>query len=192
MIKSSGKTLKSADDKQRRASSNLVSTDKTQTHASNDTSSLQQNHLGAISNVENLIGVELFALACCLFALIYLLEFANRSMTNFISKILGGERRRSVAASTSHSSGQQQQAQTSRTGQDDQQAQRYSSTLSLPRGSNEKQQQESSGSSNPIRRASRSSIHSVSALILGAFTGGQSSGSQQSKANGNAILCHST
>lgn len=196
-MKSNDKTLKltaeATSNKQCRSSTSDVDS----SYKSNSNTKIHQQESSETSDI---VGVELFALVCGLFALIYLFELANRSMTNFISKILGGERRRSVASSlSSHSSSHQQQQggdQIEYNRNNQHQAQYHGSTLSLPRGSQAESRQQENHSPALQRRSSRSSIHSLSAFILGAFTGGQSSQatttssstmSQQQRANGNAF-----
>lgn len=154
----------------------------------------------------SIIGFQLISLICILFLSIYLLDFIFKSMTNFISKILGSERRRSVASgSSSSSSSNQQQAQHQDT-LTEQRGQRYGSTLSLPRGNHSSSNiigSDNNNNNNSIgfsnrnsntntndgnstqaqaaqnqRRASRSSVHSISAILFGALTG---------QSNGNAI-----
>lgn len=90
-------------------------------------------------------------------------------MTNFISRILGsGERRRSMVSGHNHQQQQQQPTNLNSSG----------STLSLARATGSGgpgcQQQRAS------RRASRSSLHSVSALLLGAFSSSPASNSDTS------------
>lgn len=138
----------------------------------------------------SLIGYQLLTLILGLLLLLYLFDIVQRLMTNLLSKILGGgERRRSLANNAQQQRGRQQGQQ-----QEDQQllqagiAQSHSSsTLSLPRNSSP-----IIGASSNQRRSSRSSIHSVSALFISAFTGGGNSSTansgQSSMNNGNALF----
>lgn len=139
----------------------------------------------------SLIGYQLLTLILGLLLLLYLFDVAQRLMTNLLSKILGGgERRRSLANNAQQRGRQQGQQQ-----EDPQMLQagiaqsHSSSTLSLPRNSSP-----IIGASSNQRRSSRSSIHSVSALFISAFTGGGGGNSsaansgQSSMNNGNALF----
>lgn len=142
----------------------------------------------------SLIGCHLLTLICGLLLLLYLFDVGQRFMTNLLSKILGGERRRSLANNAQQQQQQQHRRQQQQEEEDPQLlrsgiAQSHSSsTLSLPRNSSPIMAPPSQ------RRSSRSSIHSVSALFISAFTGGgSSSGSgagsgQASMNNGNSLF----
>lgn len=124
-------------------------------------------------SIQSICG-QLLALVCLLLLLLHLLNLISKLMTNFISKLLGGERRRSLAASS-----QQNLATASQ--QPEQVA--AANTLTMPRNSI------STGQNH--RRLSRSSIHSVSAALLSALTGGSTANlNSQSSAtsNGKVLL----
>ena len=128
---------------------------------------------------------QLLTLVSALLLLIYLVDLAQRKMTNLLTKILGGgggasaERRRSsLAASQQQVGGQQTATLAGARRQDDADGSlagaqsRCASTLCLPRNSTAPSQLGSSSQAAPnsagSRRTSRSSLHS----LLGALTGG--------------------
>lgn len=156
----------------------------------------QQDSLDDSDKIINLhsLTIQLLAIVCSLLVILYLIHFIQKTMTNLLSKILGGggsgsttnlDRRRSLAGNVN-------QNQTTNSGQQANTiAQSHSSsTLNLPRNSSSSihQQTNSSSSSNQHqsyqqhhRRASRSSVHSLSAMLISAITGGTNSNST----NGN-------
>lgn len=142
----------------------------------------------------------IYQLVCLLAAVLFfgkpVASYLQRKMTNFISKILGGgagssgggqpTRRRSMINNNKQ---QQQSRMTSQTG--------AGSSLSLAPRSSERMTQHAA----PSRRASRSSLHSVSALLVGAFSSSSSNtptsnNNQQQQQDpiqihGNFLLQHS-
>lgn len=131
---------------------------------------------------------QLLTLICILLVLLYLVDFAQRQMTNLLTKILGGvERRRSLAtgsaSSTSSMSTQPQTRQQAATPSLGVAQSQSSSTLNLPRNSSSSTVTATNSSGAGQRRTSRSSIHS----LLGALTGAATAISGANN-NGNQTL----
>lgn len=161
------------------------------------TTKSQQDNLddsNELINLDSLV-IQLVAIVCSLLAILYFVHFIQKIMTNLLSKILGGgsgstsnlDRRRSLASNVNqHQTNSGQQAANAI-------AQSHSSsTLNLPRNSSSSIHQTNSltspSSSNQSyqqhqRRASRSSVHSLSAMLMSAITGGATN--SNSANNGN-------
>lgn len=143
---------------------------------------LHQLALEGAGSSSSSIQSQLFALIGALLLILYLVNLVQRSMTNLLTKILGGERRRSLAgggvasgATLDRAVGQQATGGIAQS--------QSSSTLSLPPNSSPPSPQPQAAQGHQHRRASRSSIHSVSAMLLSAITSGLGSNSQTGNGN---------